>query len=263
MTKLIAEIGWNHMGDMKLAEEMIIAAKESGCDYAKFQTWSVDHLKPGPWDDDGRREIYEKAELSKDDHYFLAGKCKENDISFLTSCFNINDIDFISSLSTHVKIPGVESRNQKLVNAALDNFKHVYLSTGTSSLLELDYIKHKQNMTLMHCVSVYPCPAELVNMRRMRFMKSYYNVPVGYSGHYEGTWDAFAAAYEGATVIEKHFTTDRSLPGRDNKFALLPEDFKQIRDFVDEIPKMYSLNTFDYLRQEEGGRDMYTGRWSG
>ena len=71
MTELIAEIGWNHMGDMVLAKEMISAASETGADYAKFQTWSVSRLKPGPWDDDGRREIYIKAELKEDQHFEL------------------------------------------------------------------------------------------------------------------------------------------------------------------------------------------------
>ena len=71
MTKLIAEIGWNHMGDMTLAKDMIWAAKESGCDFAKFQTWSVSRLKSGVWDTDGRREIYENAELSFDNHLDL------------------------------------------------------------------------------------------------------------------------------------------------------------------------------------------------
>ena len=75
--KLIAEIGWNHMGSITLAEKMIKAAKISGADYAKFQTWSVDSLKPGPWDKDGRRQIYEKAELSKEDYSKILNICKK------------------------------------------------------------------------------------------------------------------------------------------------------------------------------------------
>ena len=77
MTELIAEIGWNHMGDMKLAEEMINKASSSGANYAKFQTWSVDRLKSGEWDHDGRRQIYEKAELSYENHELLIKLCKK------------------------------------------------------------------------------------------------------------------------------------------------------------------------------------------
>ena len=68
-TKIIAEIGWNHMGDMELAKKMIKAANDSGADYAKFQTWSTQNLKPGPWDTDGRLELYEKSQLSLEQHY--------------------------------------------------------------------------------------------------------------------------------------------------------------------------------------------------
>ena len=77
MIKVIAEIGWNHCGDIKLAKKMAKAAKDSGADYAKYQTWSVDRLKPGSWDKDGRREIYEKAELSKQNHIELIDYCNE------------------------------------------------------------------------------------------------------------------------------------------------------------------------------------------
>ena len=264
MIKLIAEISWCHMGNMDLAEDMIKAAASAGADYAKFQTWSVDNLKPGPWDNDGRREIYEKAELTKENHRHLKKVCEENNVKFLTSCFNIKDLDFIRTVSNEVKIPGVEARNEELVNAAIDKFDHVYLSTGTCSLNELpQYLC--DNLTLMHCVSVYPCPAELCNLNRVaEIARQSPNVhSLGYSGHYQGIWDAIAAIVKGATVVEKHFTTDNDLPGRDNKFALLPDQFKQIREFADEAQKMFLLKTLNYLPSEKEGRDVYTGRWSG
>ena len=116
MTKLIAEIGWNHMGDMKLAKEMISAAKESGCDFAKFQTWSVERLKPGVWDTDGRREIYEKAELDLDKHFELKEYCDEVGIRFMSSVFSIPDAELLKNVVTdYVKIPSFESRNKDLI----------------------------------------------------------------------------------------------------------------------------------------------------
>ena len=83
MTEVIAEIGWNHMGDMDLAEKMVEAASQSGANYAKFQTWSTKRLKKGEWDEDGRRQIYEKAELTFENHEFLVDVCKKNQIEFL------------------------------------------------------------------------------------------------------------------------------------------------------------------------------------
>jgi len=88
MTKLIAEIGWNFLGDMSIAKEMISAAKESGADFAKFQTWSTKDLVDGPWHKDNRINLYKKAELSEDDHYELKEFCQKKKIIFLTSVFN-------------------------------------------------------------------------------------------------------------------------------------------------------------------------------
>ena len=90
-TIVIAEIGWNHMGDMDLARQMIIKAKESGASIAKFQTWQVTKLKDGEWDHDGRKEIYLKAELSEADHKLLIQFCRDNQISFMSSAFSVED----------------------------------------------------------------------------------------------------------------------------------------------------------------------------
>ena len=130
MTKLIAEIGWNHMGDMVLAKDMITAAKESGCDFAKFQTWSVDRLKPGVWDTDGRREIYEKAELDLDKHLDLKNYCDEIGIGFMSSVFSIEDAELLKNVVTdYVKIPSFESRNRDLIHYCWDNFDKLLIST--------------------------------------------------------------------------------------------------------------------------------------
>ena len=94
MTKLIAEIGWNFLGDLNLAKEMILAAKESGADFAKFQTWSTKDLIKGPWHKDNRINLYKKAELSENDHYELNEFCKKKKIIFLTSVFNKKYLQF-------------------------------------------------------------------------------------------------------------------------------------------------------------------------
>ncbi|MDA7805940.1 N-acetylneuraminate synthase family protein [Candidatus Pelagibacter sp.] len=115
-TKLIAEIGWNHMGSLKLAEQMIKAASQSGADYAKFQTWSVSNLKPGPWDKDGRKQIYEKAELKESNYIEIKKICKKYKIAFLTSLFNHEDYKLIKKLNLQeIKIPSPENRNSQLL----------------------------------------------------------------------------------------------------------------------------------------------------
>ena len=135
---LIAEIGWNHFGDIDLAKKMIDSAKLSGADFAKFQTWSVSRLKSGAWDDDGRREIYEKAELSIADHINLINYCNKKEINFLSSVFSIEDAKILIDLNVKdVKIPSFESRNHDLISFCDKNFDRIFMSTGTSKLDEI------------------------------------------------------------------------------------------------------------------------------
>ena len=114
-TKIISEIGWNHMGDMDLAKDMIHASKENGADFVKFQTWSVERLKNGPWDEDGRLEIYKKAELTKDQHVELYEYSNKVGIEFFSSVFSIEDAKLLSEVQDKfVKIASFDSDNLEL-----------------------------------------------------------------------------------------------------------------------------------------------------
>ena len=132
--KVIAEIGWNHCGDMGIAKKMILASKKSGATFAKFQTWSTKRLKHGEWDHDGRREIYEKAQLTKENHIMLKDFCESNNIEFLSSAFSIPDAELLVEINCKsVKIPSFESRNRELIHYCLKHFEHLIISTGTST----------------------------------------------------------------------------------------------------------------------------------
>ncbi len=261
---LIAEIGWNHMGDITLAEKMIKQAKKSGADYCKFQTWSEKNLKPGPWDTDGRREIYKKAGLTKEKHHLLKKICEKEKINFLTSVFNINDLEFVSSINPSiVKIPSHEIYNFPLIEKASELFEKVLVSTGAANWEEVktvSKINKNQKIILMHCVSAYPCKLENINFPRFEKLKSL-SKEVGYSGHYSGIDDAFAAMTLGANYIEKHFTIDNELPGRDNKFAILPEAFSSISKFRDNLMKMNLDKGLDLQECEKDIFNNYRGRW--
>ena len=264
-TKTIAEIGWNHMGDMTLAKEMISAAAESGADFAKFQTWSVDNLKSGPWDNDGRLEIYKKAGLTPDQHSELAEYCKTKKIKFLTSIFNINDSEWLPSVSKEfIKVPSHEVNNKELMKKIDGLFNNIIVSTGAASWNEVKKIPScvkKSKLTLLHCVSAYPCPPEKVNLPRIIELKKI-NKSVGYSGHFFGIDDAIASlAYE-VEFIEKHFTIDRKLPGRDNQFAILPEQMKVLTDYCKNNIDMNLDHGLDLQECEQDIVDNYRGRWS-
>tara|TARA_B100000315_G_scaffold244825_1_gene269994 strand:+ start:8369 stop:9181 length:813 start_codon:yes stop_codon:yes gene_type:complete len=263
--KIIAEVGWNHMGNMKLGRKMIEAAAGNGADIVKFQTWSEDKLKPGAWDEDGRREIYKKAQLSYDDHLILKDVCENNAVQFLTSVFNINDLEYLSGLGMKmIKIPSHEVHNLELIGAAADIFDTVLVSTGAAKWEEVRSLINRvgsDNVKLMHCVSTYPCPPDKINLPRMDELKKL--VPnVGYSGHYVGIDDAIAAICRGATFIEKHFTIDQDLPGRDNKFSILPNDLHHIAKFRDIYELMNIDRGLDLQKCEMDIYNNYRGRWS-
>ncbi len=261
MIKLIAELSMNHLGDMNLAKKMILAARSSGANYVKFQTWQAKNLKPGPWDLDGRRETYEKAELTTERHADLKKFCDNEGIRFLTSCFAIQDLERIRPFTDEIKIPSSECRNRGLVHKAIDMFEKVYVSTGATFAREYEEYARFPNVFLLHCVSSYPCPPEQANLRRILFMKTM-TQNVGYSGHCIGVEDAIAAISLGATVVEKHFTTDQSLPFRDNKFAILPHDMEKLRDYADMWEAFQIDHGTDFQACETSVREEYYGRWS-
>ena len=264
--KLIAEIGWNHMGSMDLAKKMIDSASEMGSDYCKFQTWKVESLKDGPWNNDGRLEIYKKAQLKDHDHDTLIEYCKEKNTEFLTSIFNLNDLDFLKKKSlSAIKIPSHEVYNLELIKKSAEAFDKIFISIGAcewkefEKILELDLDLSK--VYFMHCVSSYPLEEQNVNFPKLQKLKEIHN-KIGYSGHLKGISDAIAAISLGASIVEKHFTIDNNLPGRDNKFAILPNEMKKIADYRDTFYKMSIDKGLDVQECEMDIYNNYRGRWS-
>ncbi len=263
--KIIAEIGWNHMGNMSLAKKMILVAKKNGADFCKFQTWSEKNLKAGPWDTDGRRKIYKKAELTLEKHLLLKKYCKKIGIKFLSSVFSIKDLYLLRKINVNeIKIPSHEIHNIKLIIEASKRFKRVYISTGASKWREVLKIKReisKKNLVLMHCVSAYPCNIDKINLPRLNKLKKL-NYEIGYSGHYQGIDDAIAAICNGAKFVEKHFTVNNKLPGRDNKFAILPNELKNLSNFRNNYQKMIIDRGLNLQKCEMDIYKKYRGRWS-
>ena len=266
MTKIISEIGWNHMGDMDLAKRMITESVNYGADMVKFQTWSVDRLKDGPWDEDGRLEIYKKAELTKDNHFELLEYCNDLNIPFFTSVFSVEDAELLSEVQTErVKIASFEARNPTLLTYCDSKFDTMYISTGTTTVDEikesLKYIK-TSNVVLLHCVSSYPLEYANANLPRINSLEKLCD-RVGYSDHTFGVEGSKAALEYDVEVIEKHFTIDHDLPGRDNKFAILPHELKELSDYIRLREEMNVNHGNGYLECEEEAREVMTGRFDG
>lgn len=271
MIEIIAEIGWNHGGNMDLAKEMIKAAAENGATYAKFQTWSEKRLIPGVWDNDGRREIYKKAELDEKKHIELIRCCDENKIQFLSSVFSISDAKLLKSVGVKkVKIPSFESRNIDLIKYCDENFVEIFMSIGTTTYDEaissICAIKNAR-ISIMHCVSIYPGQYEKANMPKLIKMIS--ELPsiskfvnrIGYSDHIVGIDSAKSAICLGAKIVEKHFTTDNNLPGRDNLFSILPNQVRELRIFSDNFEKMMISHGDNFQEEEFETRNNYSGRF--
>ena len=264
--KIIAEIGWNHMGDVSLAEEMIAAASESGANVVKFQYWDPKYLKAGSWDNDGRREIYNKAALNEEKILGLVELSDKYNCEFLISVFGTIGAKLISDLGqSSIKIPSHETTNLKLIEFCSNNFSQIYFSAGASTedeiLRAVDVLRSgTASYNLMHCISSYPCPDEKINLSRIGWLASLSD-DVGFSDHTKSTIiPAISVAY-GVSAIEKHFTTDNNLPGRDNENALEPKEFNEMVMNIHSAEKATIDHGIDFQDIESDTVENYRGRW--
>ena len=261
---LIAEIGWNFLGNISLAKKMIKAAKNSGADFVKFQIWNPKYLKKGDWDHDGRKEIYKKAFLNNKKYENLDKFCKKNKIKCFSSIFSETEIEeYYKVTKDIVKIPSPEAYNLPLIKKCLKKFDHVVLSLGALKKNELKRvisITKNKKIIPMHCVSSYPLKADDCNFYKFEYLKKFYK-KVGYSGHLDGVEDAIYAIDNGAVLVEKHFTTDNNLPGRDNKFALLPNEFLFLSNYIKARDSFQKDKGLDLQKCELDVFKHYRGRW--
>lgn len=266
----ISEIGWNFMGDLELAKEMIQKSKESGATLVKFQYWQEKYLKEGAWDNDGRRQIYVSAQLNQEKIEAIRSFCKKIDIPCFFSVFNVEDAKFIKKMNfDSIKIPSHEIANYELVEFCFSNFKSIYLSAGACTLEELKKVADlsekikPSNLTVMHCVSCYPCEVKNANLPRLSVLKSLFpGKKLGLSDHTQSLVIPSVAAALGAEVIEKHFTSDHELPGRDNKFALLPHEFKEMVNNHKNAMDSLIDRGVNFQDCESDTVKNYRGRWN-
>jgi len=253
---VIAEAGVNHNGDLGRALDMVTAAAEAGADYVKFQAFSTDALVAR----DARTAAYQQAnagesrqdallrglELSPDDFAALAAACREAKIGFMASVFDLMQLDALIALGMdRLKIASGELTNTPALVRFAGRGLPVLLSTGMATLDEVgDAVAVLRehgcvDITLLHCTSLYPAPPESLNLSAIATMREHFGLPVGYSDHSLGDHATIAAVALGATMIEKHFTLDRSLPGPDHSASLEPDELtnmiSRLRDVVSAI----------------------------
>ena len=245
---IIAEIGANHNGDMDLAKKMINSAIECGCDAVKFQSWNKKSLisstgyKQNTVFNDSKKkhfgsleEMVDKYYLRKEQHFELKNYCTSKDIDFCSTPFSKEEVDLVNELDVEFfKIASMDINNYPLLKNVAQFDKPILLSTGMSNLGEIEKavtsIEKEGNskIVILHCVAIYPPENKDLNLKNITMLQNTFGYPVGFSDHSLGFFASLASVALGACVIEKHFTTDKDLPGWDHQISANPEEMKKI-----------------------------------
>ena len=252
---IIAEAGVNHNGSIELAKKLIEEAKIAGADIIKFQTINLDNLvtknaKKADYqisntnNNESQFEMLKKIILNYDSFIELKDYCDEIGITFLSTPFDLDSIDFLNKFNMPFwKIPSGEITNYPYLVKIAETGKDIVMSTGMSEINDIEEtIKVlRENgcgkISLLHCNTEYPTPYEDVNLKAMLILKEKFNVEIGYSDHTRGIEVPIAAVAMGATIIEKHFTLDRNMEGPDHKASLEPNELKQMVQSIRNIEK--------------------------
>ena len=252
---IIAEAGVNHNGDIGYAKDLIDVAASAGADYVKFQTFKADRLvtKSAPKasyqktnlnNSDSQFQMLKKLELTYEMHKELILYADNKNISFLSTAFDIKSLIFLSDIGIKLaKVPSGEITNFPYLKKVTDLFSRVVMSTGMASFNEvkqafnvlIDNGVSSENINILHCNTEYPTPFEDVNLKAMVHLREQLNVNVGYSDHTMGIEVPIAAVALGATIIEKHFTLDRNLPGPDHAASLEPDELKDMVEAIRNV----------------------------
>ena len=226
---LIAEIGINHNGSLKIAKEMIYVAKKIGFDAVKFQKRDPDicvpeHqkniLRETPWGTISYLLYKKKIELNLKQLTTLRKYSKKLKLDFFASCFDLNSFKLMNKLNDFNKIPSAMITNIDFLEEVAKKRKKTFISTGMCEMKDISkaikvFKKNKCNYELMHCVSLYPCPENKLNLKMIKTLRNKFKCNVGYSAHESSVSPSFFAYMLGATTIERHITLDRSMWGTD------------------------------------------------
>lgn len=258
---IIAEIGLNHNGDINIAKELILKAKEAGCDAVKFQKrtpeictpkdqWDIE--RDTPW---GRMKYIDyryKVEFGEKEYAIIDDYCKELGVVWFASCWDEPSVDFLEQFQPMLyKAASASLTDIGLLKRKKATGKPLIISTGMSTIHELENAVNAigtDNLAIAHATSTYPCKPEELNLRMIQTLQKMYPMcPIGYSGHETGLATTLATVSLGTTFIERHFTLDRSMWGSDQSASVEPGGMqrlvKDIRDIElalgDGVKKVY------------------------
>jgi len=263
-TYIIAEIGINHNGDLETAKRLIDVAVLAGCDSVKFQKRNPDVCVPEhqkgkfrdtPWGRITYLQYKHKIEFGKEEYDEIDRYCRERNIEWSASPWDMDSLEFLMQYDIpYIKIPSAMLTNNELLSAAKNTGKKIILSTGMSTLKEIEsavlLLKNdnkipdfgdipNKNFALLHCNSEYPAPPDELNLSTIKTLKDRYFCEVGYSGHEYILGTTIAAIYLGATIIERHITLDRNMWGTDHLSSVEPAGLIELVKRVRELESAY------------------------
>jgi len=269
---VVAEIGNNHGGDVKIAKEMMIKAKEAGVDAVKFQTFT----EQGVWTSDAidgklnlkiatfntnRRKYIQQVTLSSEEWYEIAEASAEINIPFISTPFDNESVDLLDKLDTPCfKTASMDINNLPFLKYIAKKNKPMIISTGMSTEREVSKavktIQDEGNdqIIILHCTSMYPTPIHSANLSRIYKLRELYGLPVGFSDHTVGEDAAYLSTAMGCCMIEKHMTLDKENPELEHFMCAEPQDLKNLVLSVKNASLALGDNEINYLKGEESRR---------
>ena len=246
---VIAEIGINHNGSMEITKQLIDMAKDAGCDAVKFQKRTIDIVytpavldtpRESPWGTTTREQKM-GLEFGVDEYKEIDRYCKDKKIEWFASAWDVESQKFLKQFNCkYNKIASAMLTHVPLLKEVASEKLHTFISTGMATFAEIDaavaiFKEAGCPFTLMHTVSVYPCPEEDLNLNMIKTLSDKYKCPVGYSGHETSPVPSIAAAAMGITALERHITLDRTMYGSDQAASL---EFRGMQELISVINRM-------------------------
>ena len=262
---IIAEIGINHNGDMDTAKKLIKMAKRCGCDAVKFQKRDLEIVytknelvskRESPWGTTFK-EQKEGLEFNLDQYKEIDKFCKDVDIEWFASAWDINSLNFLDVFNLkYGKVASALITHKDFLLELAKRKKYTFISTGMSEYKDIDnaveiFKSQDCPFEIMHCVSTYPCPEEILNLNIISRLKEKYSCKVGYSGHESGVVASVVAATYGISSLERHITLDRSMYGSDQSASLEETGLKNLVDSVKKVPIVNGTSDKKIFDQEK------------
>jgi N-acetylneuraminate synthase len=263
---LIAEIGINHNGSIKLAKQLIDLAKKYNFNAVKFQKRDLDicipedqknKIRSTPWGEMTYLEYKQRVEFGEKEFREIDSYCKKIKIQWFCSAWDTKSLSFLKKFNAkYNKVASAMITNRPLLKLIAQEKKLTFISTGMSNMKDIDYAvkifkKNKCNFVLMHCVSNYPCQEKDLNLNLITTLRNKFKCQMGYSGHESTVSPSIAAWFLGVDYIERHITLDRSMYGTDQAASLSEQGIAQLADLLSKFPVMFGNGKKTISKEEK------------